>query len=919
MITINSTILSYNKIKEIEELCPNLPPDSFSFPQESNNRSFQKFIPDKYDLDKIAFNVEKQRNSCPFLKNQNTLKKYILNSMIMIPNDKRDKYEKIDSSPINIYNNEKEKSILNIDNYKEIEQIQNTNIYQNQKDKINDNIMNNISNLNPKNKINDNIMNNINNLNQNKNKNTNLQNNNYNIYNSDEKSDEANKDEIIISKHDISTPNLKQDLLNSIQNNSNAKNIMNNRNKAKKKSNPELFEQKSIQSAVIRYNYKNIIRRDPNKENTIIINTSFYKRNKHKKGNNKSNNQSEINRNSFNSFLKFEESSREQNLINLKKNNNYKKDKKEGIIKQFINSNSNIIINNSKLDQSNINSLIIINNSNTNIILNNSKLDQSNLNSINNKSAINILDNINNKIDTNKESVEINKENEDDNEDEVLTSKEKNSVKFNNLHDYTFRTGESNINNIINYNNLDNNQNNLNNLNNIKINSHPVIGTQENNNSNINTIIRQKSTIGSISSMKKYNFDFPKLRDSAYSKKDDNKSKSPIRIIEENKDNKENKEKKIRNIIDTNVRVKFNNLRKILKKNCLFYVLRFLDCYDLMNILQTNKSLILLINKSISEAYYHIIKKSLDKYKEHFEILKCSLIYSKIKEAIKIDFVINIRFVNKTKNTDHNDYILLEQKKDYEPKCFQLIYYYKYFKSINPEQKLKTKENTRAVKMYDYYTYDLYSENVRVPNIYINKEQSSFNNNTDKLTFIQPILPFKIGDKGIINFEIFTSNNDFVNPSSIVIILKSFDLKKHINDLEIKKYNNLRICEYENICFHWKFINNEKSINFFKDIIIKIKKNFENFFDITNISYESIGFFVFKVNLVAVKPGRIENYKMDDDLGINIIIRKKNEVVENEIKKNNLLLERRDIYELRVGDTLTLYLSTKKINNNAKK
>ena len=456
-------------------------------------------------------------------------------------------------------------------------------------------------------------------------------------------------------------------------------------------------------------------------------------------------------------------------------------------------------------------------------------------------------------------------------------------------------------------------------MNNIKINSHPVIGTQENNNSNINTIIRQKSTIGSISSMKIYNFDFPKLRDSAYSKKDDNKSKSPIRIIEENKDNKENKEKKIRNIIDTNVRVKFNNLRKILKKNCLFYVLRFLDCYDLMNILQTNKSLILLINKSISEAYYHIIKKSLDKYKEHFEILKCSLIYSKIKEAIKIDFVINIRFVNKTKNTDHNDYILLEQKKDYEPKCFQLIYYYKYFKSINPEQKLKTKENTRAVKMYDYYTYDLYSENVRVPNIYINKEQSSFNNNTDKLTFIQPILPFKIGDKGIINFEIFTSNNDFVNPSSIVIILKSFDLKKHINDLEIKKYNNLRICEYENICFHWKFINNEKSINFFKDIIIKIKKNFENFFDITNISYESIGFFVFKVNLVAVKPGRIENYKMDDDLGINIIIRKKNEVVENEIKKNNLLLERRDIFELRVGDTLTLYLSTKKINNNAKK
>ena len=118
MITINSTILSYNKIKEIEELCPNLPPDSFSFPQESNNRSFQKFIPDIYDLDKIEFNVEKQRNSCPFLKNQNTLKKYILNSMIMIQNDQKEKNEKVESMPINIYNNEKEKSIININNYK---------------------------------------------------------------------------------------------------------------------------------------------------------------------------------------------------------------------------------------------------------------------------------------------------------------------------------------------------------------------------------------------------------------------------------------------------------------------------------------------------------------------------------------------------------------------------------------------------------------------------------------------------------------------------------------------------------------------------------------------------------------------------------------------------------------------------------
>ena len=48
--------------------------------------------------------------------------------------------------------------------------------------------------------------------------------------------------------------------------------------------------------------------------------------------------------------------------------------------------------------------------------------------------------------------------------------------------------------------------------------------------------------------------------------------------------------------------------------------------------------------------------------------------------------------------------------------------------------------------MYDYYTYDLYSENDDTPDIYINKEQLIFNSNNisgeDKLVFIQPILPF---------------------------------------------------------------------------------------------------------------------------------------------------------------------------------
>ena len=913
MITLNSTILSINKIKEIEEYRPILPPDSIYIPQESNNRSFQKFIPDIYDLDKIEFNdLKPQRNSGPILRNQTTLNNYFLNSMIMMQNDKKDKY--IESFPINIYSNDKEKSIININTYKETEQIENTNIYQNQKNKINDDIINNINNINnlnqnkvidKKKKKNIGISIEINKekieqiLDTNNNKNTDI-----------DISSEANKEEIITTKNDISTPNLYKDLLNSKQKNSNKNSNTKNKSRKKDIKNINLLEKKSIQSAQVLFSYKNLIRKDPNEENTFIINTSFYKRTRNKKDNNTSKIQTEINResrNSFNSFLKFEESSKDQNLINLKLNHNNPKNKKEGIIKQFINSENNININNSKLDQSNINSLIIINNSNTNIILNNSKLDQSDINNINNKSNINIMD----KIDNNFEN-EKNKEHDEEEEDVIITEERK-SVQCNNLNNYTFRTGESNINNIVNYNNLDNKQQN-NNLNNIKYNSHSIFDILGNS-KNSNNIFNPKSNIGSLSSLKKLNFDFPQIKESEYSKDEDKKSNNIINNNEEN-NKKENNNK---NKIDLNINIKFTNLKKISKNKGLFNILTFLDCYDLMNLLQTNKSLIYLINKSISDAYYPIIKSHLSKYKSYFELIKCSLVYSKIKETIKIDFVINIRFVNKILkkkiNEENNNYYILEKEKNYEPKCFQIIYFYNYFKSINPQKKLKTKENTRIVNMYDYYTYDLYSEYDKLPTIYINKEQSSFNNTTDKLAFIQPILPFKINDKGIINLEIYTSNNDFINPSSIKIILNSFNLKRYINDLTIKGYNNLRICEYENICFHWKFINNEKSKNIFNDIIVKIKKNFENFFNIVNISYETIGFYIFKINLVAVKPGKIENYKMDDDLGINIIIRKKDEIIENEIKKNNLLLERRDIYELRVGDNLTLYLTTKQKKN----
>ena len=83
---------------------------------------------------------------------------------------------------------------------------------------------------------------------------------------------------------------------------------------------------------------------------------------------------------------------------------------------------------------------------------------------------------------------------------------------------------------------------------------------------------------------------------------------------------------------------------------------------------------------------------------------------------------------------------------------------------------------------------------------------------------------------------------------------------------------------------------------------------FEPYFEINNIFFGNIGVFIFKVFLTAVKSGEIDDKKK---LEIKVKIKEKIDYIENEIRKNNLLFERRDIFEIRVGETLLYYFSLK--------
>ena len=347
--------------------------------------------------------------------------------------------------------------------------------------------------------------------------------------------------------------------------------------------------------------------------------------------------------------------------------------------------------------------------------------------------------------------------------------------------------------------------------------------------------------------------------------------------------------------------LKISQFQRILKPKGLFHILRFLDYYDIINLFKTkNKKMIILLNTALTKIYYFNIKESLLKYYNIIELLKCSIVRSQIKDSLKIDLVLNTRL-----KYNKNNLI--------DPMYYQLAYIYNYYQKIKPQKELITKEDCenkgKKLKMYDYFTFDLYPEIYRNDDmnhysIFISKELPIKEKDNNNLAYVQSILPFLVNDKGIINLELYTYNNGFIVPESIKIIIKSYNLKNYLKMLYDREINNPRISEYEELCVHWKNINLYR----YHDIIAQMcKLFFDPFFEIKKIYYEYVGVYIFKIYLKAVKVGEINKKK----IGINIKIKNRSETIENEIRKNNLLFERRDTYEIRIGDEMIYYFPMK--------
>ena len=416
-----------------------------------------------------------------------------------------------------------------------------------------------------------------------------------------------------------------------------------------------------------------------------------------------------------------------------------------------------------------------------------------------------------------------------------------------------------------------------------------IVPKENNNDNNIFLNIKEisKDKENSLSNNNnKYKFDFPFLEL-------DKKFPRPIMIKSKNFKYK----KLLPKLHELYKNWKQNKNKSKIKDriNPILNILSFLNQNEIIETINTrNKKLMIIINKSLIDSYYINLKKNLKKYSNYLETIKSTLIYSYTKNrcSLKIDLMLLIKFINKKK--------LISAK---NPKHFQLLYLFEFLKDKNID-KIKNKNKNR---LYDCYGFDIIpeinpQENAKkkeFKGVYLSKQMSRFNiDKNDELINIQPILPFKFNDRGIFNFEIYSNQNFFVNPKNIKIKLNILDLysNTHINEL--------RINEYDNICKYWKNKGglNEKKIEIYKNII---KEWFEKWFIVKDIFYADIGLSVFKFNLVANRCGILIN----DNLNLKIIIKGKDDYIENEIKKNNLLFERNNAFEIRKGENLIFFLS----------
>ncbi len=171
-----------------------------------------------------------------------------------------------------------------------------------------------------------------------------------------------------------------------------------------------------------------------------------------------------------------------------------------------------------------------------------------------------------------------------------------------------------------------------------------------------------------------------------------------------------------------------------------------------------------------------------------------------------------------------------------------------------------------------------------------------------------------VSDRGILDFDSFewlnlkSENNPCIDPIE-------YNPSRHKK--EILEFDLSRICELEIIKNNWNDYSNitnsmeEEAAYRMVNLIQELRSNLMPCFRINKILFDEMGYLLLKIYLEAKEIGYITASKL---LGINFIIKGIDQNVVNELKKNGLLFDRSNTFQLRKGDELVLYISKSKIN-----
>lgn len=159
-------------------------------------------------------------------------------------------------------------------------------------------------------------------------------------------------------------------------------------------------------------------------------------------------------------------------------------------------------------------------------------------------------------------------------------------------------------------------------------------------------------------------------------------------------------------------------------------------------------------------------------------------------------------------------------------------------------------------------------------------------------------------DKGIIDINSFKWMNLNINKVPQFNFLEFSN--EHNKLREVLDFDLSRFCEMEIMKNKWTDLIHMEN---YENIIKKLKSLFEPNFIIQKVLWDDVGYYLFKIFLIASQKGRL---KSSNEIGIKISIKNIDEPLINEVKKNCLLFDGKNQIQIRIGDILVFYISKNK-------